>query len=569
MAKKPDATVLYELVRYDLEKSSSADVIPQFRAARSSMLDKYLSKFREVPKSQQKIARYNAEKEVWRCNMKCASHFENLQDHDVPVWFEYLLGHIRDDIKRLLEDSDGEICFSQQRPGPGTSNDVKGTSYYEKVHGGHLTFVSTFQERCYKSGMAAAPWSQREEVIRQARYGSSISTNEKLSFVAKNSQTMRPISIQSAASIATQLCVGRFFERRLKRWGIDISVQQDIHRSMVLTKDICTIDLKSASSLWSVKAVMLLLEPKWFRLLDSLRAQRIQSGERSFPSHTFSAMGNGFTFPLETILFAAIVRACYRLFGVPLIQDGPNRNYSVFGDDIIVVKDVYDQVVRALTTLGLEVNSNKSFKEGPFRESCGVDAYEGVDIRPVYLKYLTTTQDLYVAFNSLANYYRRWGVYSCEALKYLLTEIRKREGTPRGVSLACDVAAGIQLPIPLLDHKLLRSFGIDILAKPFGGANPSRFQCFVYAFKYHHALQPRVTANRFDRPDLQLSLILSGTQRDERWVSWGRPNTDRPRYEIRRRVLSEASCWPLMQPKGLVILSSVGYYQWWTNLLVQ
>jgi hypothetical protein len=59
------------------------------------------------------------------------------------------------------------------------------------------------------------------------------------------------------------------------------------------------------------------------------------------------------------------------------------REVRVFGDDIIVPLDCSDTTQEALGDLGFKVNTAKTFSEGNFRESCGVDAYDGYDVTKV------------------------------------------------------------------------------------------------------------------------------------------------------------------------------------------
>jgi hypothetical protein len=56
----------------------------------------------------------------------------------------------------------------------------------------------------------------------------------------------------------------------------------------------------------------------------------------------------------------------------------------VFGDDIIIPERSYSLVSKALSDLGLKINKDKSYVGGNFYESCGVDAYKGVDVTPTY-----------------------------------------------------------------------------------------------------------------------------------------------------------------------------------------
>jgi len=59
----------------------------------------------------------------------------------------------------------------------------------------------------------------------------------------------------------------------------------------------------------------------------------------------------------------------------------------VFGDDIVVDSRTTDIVIATLQRLGFSVNVDKSFTgSSSFRESCGVYAYEGLDVTPVLFR---------------------------------------------------------------------------------------------------------------------------------------------------------------------------------------
>jgi hypothetical protein len=68
-----------------------------------------------------------------------------------------------------------------------------------------------------------------------------------------------------------------------------------------------------------------------------------------------------------------------------------SSDISVYGDDIIVPTDWVPFVMNSLEQFCLKVNSAKSFWTGKFRESCGVDAYDGVQVTPVYCRRLLPT----------------------------------------------------------------------------------------------------------------------------------------------------------------------------------
>jgi hypothetical protein len=92
----------------------------------------------------------------------------------------------------------------------------------------------------------------------------------------------------------------------------------------------------------------------------------------------FSSMGNGFTFELETLIFAALAAAVSDLT--------LGENLFVYGDDIIVPTHASSNVLAVLRTFGFTPNTKKTFTSGSFRESCGGDYFLGYDVRSVFLK---------------------------------------------------------------------------------------------------------------------------------------------------------------------------------------
>ena len=169
---------------------------------------------------------------------------------------------------------------------------------------------------------------------------------------------------------------------RLRRFGIDLSSQErnkNLARIGSLTKALATLDLSSASDMISIELVYHLLPIEWVFFLKYFRTPVVEYQGNRHVLEKFSSMGNGFTFPLESLIFYALAISCVEekeLFDC----------VSVYGDDIIIPVKYYDTLVQVLTCCGFSVNKSKSFKNGPFRESCGGDYYEGIDIRPVYLK---------------------------------------------------------------------------------------------------------------------------------------------------------------------------------------
>jgi hypothetical protein len=63
----------------------------------------------------------------------------------------------------------------------------------------------------------------------------------------------------------------------------------------------------------------------------------------------------------------------------------------VYGDDITVPTDVAATVCDHLHKYNCKVNIHKSFLSGKFRESCGLDAYDGRVVTPTYVRHFIPT----------------------------------------------------------------------------------------------------------------------------------------------------------------------------------
>lgn len=222
----------------------------------------------------------------------------------------------------------------------------------------------------------------------------------KIDFVRKSAKTDRTISVEPMLNSMVQLGVGEYIAKRLRREGIDITDQsrnQRLAMSGSITGDLATLDLSSASDTVSSKLCESLLPLDWFLFLSKFRTGMGVGPDGPVRLEKFSSMGNGFTFPLETLIFYALARGC--------VDDADHPSVSVYGDDIIVPTYAYDLLVKVLHCAGFLVNRRKSFSRGPFRESCGKDYYAGTDIRPCYLKGPLSGESCFV----LHNFYVRTG----------------------------------------------------------------------------------------------------------------------------------------------------------------
>lgn len=202
--------------------------------------------------------------------------------------------------------------------------------------------------------------------------------------VPKSAKTDRPIACEPTLNSFIQQGVGRFFKERLLRVaGVDLydqTVNQRMANFAHLIR-VSTLDLSSASDTLCYNVVKVLLPPEWFAFLCDLRSPVTtwyddDGSARSFKLEKFSAMGNAYTFELETLIFYAL---CIAICG-----DEQRCRISVYGDDMIVPQENAEAVIGALTSFGFIINQEKSFVRGSFFESCGKHYFEGVDVTPAH-----------------------------------------------------------------------------------------------------------------------------------------------------------------------------------------
>lgn len=256
-------------------------------------------------------------------------------------------------------------------------------------------------------------------------------TGNRFTTVPKTSKTDRGICIEPVINLFYQKGLGAVMRRRLKKSGLDIQHGQP--RNGVLatfgseTGQYATIDLSAASDTVCTALVRLCVPRRWFESLYALRSARTEIDGKVVLLEKFSSMGNGYTFELETCLFAAIAAEVMVLCGV---EPRFGHNVLVYGDDIVVPSKVYGLLTKTLSSLGFIPNPKKSFNSGYFRESCGTDAFGGQVVRPFRIDseddglqfWLSSANRLKVMFKSLD----LWSPKALKAWRYCVSQVPTR-----------------------------------------------------------------------------------------------------------------------------------------------
>lgn len=332
-----------------------------------------------------------------------------------------------DEIRRILDGARkiaGRILGSipddlPGRFGPGTSAELKGSTY-ATVADKLLTkpFVTPDCQALFEHEFWRTHWG-RSRLVAGLPLPGTIRGN-RFTTVPKDSKSLRGICVEPLGNLWVQLGIGGYLKRRLAGVGLKVgrsSVPQDpiqrlsaapssdgqsFHRNLAREGSVrgewCTIDLSNASDTVATELVRWVLPPDWFELLYACRSPKTFINGSWVHLEKFSSMGNGFTFELESLIFAAILAA-----GLGLKV---GRDCFVYGDDIVIPGTSGRDAMAILRAVGFTPNGKKSFIDGPFRESCGGDYFLGTDVRSVYAKASFESPVEWVALHNLIR--RKW-----------------------------------------------------------------------------------------------------------------------------------------------------------------
>jgi len=357
------------------------------------------------------------------------------------------LQSMRDDIESLLgAEPNIERVEASAFHGPGTSlgplfKNGETTSYFKwrslpySVTKSALPYARSIIESDPRWIGALDDWyrnrcGNRFQPVDMKDFWSRIFTivdANRITTVPKSAIIDRTIAIEPLMNVFLQLGVDRVIRTALKQqWGIDLNdqeVNQHLAKLGAMFGSYATIDLSAASDTISLKICELLLPPAWYNLLLDLRSAKglLKGVKRTYDK--MSSMGNGFTFALETVIFAAVSRHVLR-------RIKSKRELAVYGDDIVIDSAAAPPVIDLLEYCGFAINKDKSFTTGPFRESCGSDWFLRYNVRPVFLKRtISNVCDLFYAHNALYELQNRlewsWDIRFDSTLKYIRSLVPK------------------------------------------------------------------------------------------------------------------------------------------------
>lgn len=228
-------------------------------------------------------------------------------------------------------------------------------------------------------------------------------TAVRVVFVPKTLKSPRVIAMEPVCMQYAQQSLRDYLYSRLESWSLSAGhlnfSDQSINQALALTSSfdqrLATIDMSDASDRVPLSLVEYMLEcnPLFRDCVLACRSTSAQlpTGEIISPLRKFASMGSALCFPIEAMYFYTIcVVSLLDAYNLPLTPGNlfkVTRDIYVYGDDILVPTAYAELVLDRLQKYNCKPNTAKTFVVGYFRESCGVDAYYGKAVQPVYLRH--------------------------------------------------------------------------------------------------------------------------------------------------------------------------------------
>lgn len=301
------------------------------------------------------------------------------------------------DLRSIITDwfKDYRYDFSLVRHGKGAVSDAK------------VNKASKYSSFCADSKISYFLKSQGPfdvssdslDVVKQLyNTPGSLSRTSKLVFVPKDVTKVRSISMEPAGLQYLQQAAFRSISRYMSHHKIGQHIalsDQSQNRALAydgsITNCYATLDLSSASDtvIWSFVKKIFGGCPALLRVLYCTRSTHtlLPSGD-GCELIKFAPMGSALCFPIESIVFAAIAKLAIKRSkrNHQLVPKTQSTFFSVFGDDIILPCYAAEECSSLLDQCGFILNQEKSYLDGPFKESCGGNYFCGHDITGLKFK---------------------------------------------------------------------------------------------------------------------------------------------------------------------------------------
>lgn len=334
---------------------------------------------------------------------------------DIDLFSEpnlHIVERARQEIRRLFAGFSLDSVNVLPTPGPGATNTpvAKHLRYRPHVLYTQVDSVMPYHEYFNVHG-----WDfVKQTALYQKLYKEKVSEQRaRLKYVHKVVGKARGICIeQNEVQYMQQAIKGALYDwiqkNPLTRGKVnfdDQSVNMELAKAASIDRCNATIDMSEASDRISRELVSWLfqdtvlhnvlmgLSTKWVDLPEML------VGKQAIKLNKYAPMGSGLCFPVMSVVHWALIRA---IIAESMYDDLHIEKVYVYGDDIIIPSEITEAVYTYLPRFGMKLNKTKSYYRSHFRESCGVHAFRGADITPIFIKHLPVTSSFQAAMSCIA-----------------------------------------------------------------------------------------------------------------------------------------------------------------------
>ena len=243
----------------------------------------------------------------------------------------------------------------------------------------------------------------------------------KLITVPKSYKTYRTIAPEDSTRQWMLTAIRRRLERCIQNNGYssfipleDQGINQLRSYNGSIMQELATVDLSAASDRLSYSLFASIFPQEVVNAVREWRSSKIAIGNRVYCTHMCATMGSAVCFVIESITFYSIAALATQI--VEALTGDVCIPPTSYGDDITVDCKAYDTLIYLLETCGMVVNVEKSYTSpAPYRESCGVEFWNGIECTTLYYprKPLTNprvTKDLTVVESLIALHNRLYPV---------------------------------------------------------------------------------------------------------------------------------------------------------------
>jgi len=338
-------------------------------------------------------------------------HKLNHYDLSDPKWFESTTNQLRVvreariSLSRLFSGFDPLDIYPKHGPGVVSTKERLGDKYIWTNVSSRITSTYPFDEFfCSSSGHVCDSYDSFDAITDKDH-------SAQVLLVPKDSRGPRLISCEPVDFQWIQQGLRRAIYELVEtspitRFNVFFTDQRPnqcgalLGSSKTWRTQYSTLDLKEASDRVSLSLVRLLFPEHLHKCLESARSLStvLPSGE-VLPLRKFAPMGSALCFPIMALSIWAILSA-----SAP--DEDTRESILVYGDDVIVPTAFAESAMNILEVFGLKINRTKSCIQGSFKESCGVDAFQGINVTPVRFRTvwsITPRPDVYTSWIAYAN----------------------------------------------------------------------------------------------------------------------------------------------------------------------